>query len=500
MAELVLIAALAVLPLLIFYTVIHLSGPAWDMGVRILQGRAFLNFFSHRVSLQAAFGGEAYQGANNLLYYFEPYREPLEIPIFAFLQLFFNRPALPYMILVYALYLLALNKLAKTIKADRLILFALMTNSYIAYFLFIPNGGEALSVVLAIVGLAYLLEEKARSGLFFGLASLAKYPSICLFPLVLLIPDRKKMLTALALEILMVLLWGVVVDYSVYGIPFYSYLVSLGAANVVSGASPIALSALINVFAYPAFFLAVAGALLLVFKKKISLKLDYRAKVLLGFAALSLLCYVAILPHNDPFTQARYGYLAATSLLVLAAVALSKAAAPNHVIRYAVAILSVGLLLYAVWLSYASNSNPTSSYYNFDSANGIYINGGSELATLGFSGCRFISNAWVPMIYSGYPAYSPFVLYAGNSTVQILEQTAARLGPGVKGIILDVSKNQFAVTNATYREQEARYPILVFSYTGVAQSFILNLNSSRLAYFGQNFSVYLPQNVTCYNP
>ena len=185
---------------------------------------------------------------------------------------------------------------------------------------------------------------------------------------------------------------------------------------------------------------------------------------------------------------------------MLAAIALSRAAAPNRSIRYAVALFSVCLLLYAVWLSYASNNNPGASYYNFDNANGIYASGGSELASLGFSGCRFISNAWVPMIYSGYPAYSPFVLYAGNSTVQIIEQTTARFGPGAERIILDVSKNQLPVLNATYRAQEGRYPILVFNYTGVAQSVILNLNKSRLAYSGQNLSIYLPPNATCYAP
>jgi hypothetical protein len=494
----VLLLILVLLPLLIFYVIIHLSGPQWDMAVRILQGRTLLNFFTHGATLHTAFGGEAYPTANNLLYYFEPYREPLEIPIFAMLQIFFSETALPYVILIYALYILTLYKLGKNLKVERLVLFSVMVNSYIIYFLFIPNGGEALSVVLALLGFVYLLEEKASSGLLFGLASIAKYPSLCLFPLVLLLPSKKKIIQAILLELMVVVLWGVLIDYGLYGLPFYSYLESIGAANVASGPSSVAASALINVFAYPVLFLAIAGILLLAFKSKIKLKFDYRTKVLAGFAVLSLLCYLVILPHNDPFTQARYGYLSAVSLLVLTAIALTKASGINPNIKYAIAIFSVCLLVYALWLSYASNNNPGAAYYNYENSNGIYVHSEYDLASIGFGGCRFVSNAWIPMIYSGSNAYSPFVLYAGNGTVQIVQQTTAKFGGAVENLSLRMARGQLQVLNSSYREEEARYPIVVFNYTGVPPSLILNLNVSRLAYSSQNVSIYLPPNATCY--
>ena len=497
--ELALLVLLAIIPILIFYTILHLSGPQWDLSVRILQGRSLVNFLTHSPSLHMAFGGEAYLGANNMLYYFEPYREPLEIPIFGAMSSLFMYPALPYIVFIYILSLLALFRLAKTLKIERLILFAVMINSYVAYFLFVPNGGESLSVVLALFGIIYLLEKKARSGLLFGLASLAKYPSICLFPLVLLIPDKKKRTYAILLELLMVFIWGVLIDYALYGLPFYSYIESIGAAGVASGASAVSLFALFKVFAYPLLFILMAGALLLVFKQKFKIKIDYNTKVLFAFAALSLICYAIIVPHNDPFTQARYGYLVAVSLLVLAAVALNNVASVNRNIKYAIAVISICLLVYALWLAYASNNNAGTAYYNSDNANSIYVSAGSALGSVGFGGCKFISNAWIPMVYSGYNAYSPFVLYAGNGTVQIIQQTTAKFGPGVENFVLSMARGQLQVLNASYRAQEERYPIVVFWYTGVPSSLILNLNTSRPAYTSQNLSVYLPQNATCYH-
>jgi hypothetical protein len=497
--DLPLIAVIVILSVLIIYTVIHLAGPSWDMSVRYLAGRTLLNFLTHKISLRSAFVGEF---SNNLLYYFEPYREPLSMPIFAALSIFFQKPIFSYIVLMFAGYLFALYEFGKEFKIDRLIIFSVFLNSYALYFLFIPNGGEGLSIIFVLAGLVYLLRKKAVSGLFFGIASLAKYPSIILFPLVLLLGDKKKIRQAIALEFLMVLLWGGL-DYIAYGVPFYSYFESMTSAGMISGPSAVSLMSLVEVVAYPAVFAAIGVAVLLLKKGRAGFRVDCTSKVLIAFIALAGLCYLAILPHNDPTTQARYGYLLATALLASSALVLSRAVKRAPPLKYLVALGAIIVLAYALYATYAVNNNPAVAYYNFDNHDGIYAHAGEALGSLNFSGCRFVSNAWVPMVYAGYDAYSPFILYTSAVITPIVEHLLAgnALNPTngtINTIIGTVTPHNSTLSYAAYVKEEKEYPIVVFRYTGVPSSFIINLNESRLAYIDQNFSIYMPQNASCY--
>ena len=495
--EQVLLVLLCIIPILIFCTVIHFAGPQWDITVRALSGHAMVNFFTHHVNLQTAFGGEAYYGSDNLLYYFEPYREPLSTLIFALLSLVSDHTVLPYLILLYLFYLFAVYKLSKELGLKYLVAFSIMLNSYVVYFLFVPNGGEGLSIILVLMGLVYLLRKRPGSGLFFGLASLAKYPSIILFPLVLLLGDRKKIAEALALEAAMVALWGVI-DYVIYGIPFYSYLESIGSSGIVSGASVISLSAMLQVFGYPLLFLSIGVAVIFYLNKsKLKIGLDYKGKVILGMILLSGICYLIIVPHNDPFTQARYGYLISVALLIAAALVMEAAVEKKEKLKYLISLLAILLLAYALYNTYVSLNNPSGIYYNSNNLESIYVHAGTVIGGLGFGECRFISNAWVPMIYAGYDSYSPFILYNSNGTTFIVNQTLGKLGIPTKGWIDDIMKQYFA-HNVTYAAQEARYPILIFDHTGVPISTVPGLNHTRQVYSDQNMSVYLPANATCY--
>ncbi len=150
---------------------------------------------------------------------------------------------------------------------NKLILFSAFANSYIIYFLFVPNGGEGFSIIFVLLALVYLLRKKSVSGLFFGLAGLAKYPSLILFPLVLFLGDKKKILKAIAFEILTVLAWGAI-DYFLYGIPFYSYFESAAAAGIISGPSVISILAVVQVLAYPIGFAAIGIVILVLTKIK----------------------------------------------------------------------------------------------------------------------------------------------------------------------------------------------------------------------------------------
>ena len=67
-----LIALLIAIPIITFYVILATQGPSWDMTARYLNGRTLLNFIVHGGSAHSAFAGEY---SNNLVLYFEPYRE-----------------------------------------------------------------------------------------------------------------------------------------------------------------------------------------------------------------------------------------------------------------------------------------------------------------------------------------------------------------------------------------------------------------------------------------
>lgn len=502
--ETLLLIIIALLPLLIMYAIVHFSGPSWDITVRYLSGRTVVNFLTHHISPKAAFAGEF---SNNLLYYFEPYREPLSILIFALLSLIFQKSILPYIILIYLVYLFALYELSKELKINKLVLFSVFVNSYVIYFFFIPNGGEGLSIIFVILGLVYLLKKRSISGLFFGLASIAKYPSLILFPLVLLLDDNDKKFKAIVLELVPVLIWGGFVDYLLYGVPFFSYFESIAASSIATGPSVVSLFAVVKVLAYPAVFAFVAILYLLIKKDKLKLKLnlDYKWKVIVGFVVLAGICYLIILPHNDPLTQSRYGYLFATALLVPVAILLNYSVQKSngHMLKYVVAIGTIAILAYALYSTYVTNNAPAIAYYNPTSNNNIYQHAENELSIMGFGDCRFVSNAWVPMIYSGYDSYSPFILYTSNVITPIVKHILDTTGlnntnASVNGIIERYGPHNSTVNYTTYAKEEESYPIVVLKWTGVPKSFIINLNQSKLVYDDQNVSIYLPRNASCY--
>lgn len=462
---------------LIIYTVIHYAGPSWDIMVRYLEGQTLVNVLGTGVNAQSAFVGEF---LNNTLYYFEPYREPLGIPIFAFLSLFLQKPIFEYLILISIGYLFAVYEFGKKLGAESLLAISVFFNAYFVYF-FIPNGGEGLSLIFVLLGLVFLLRKKPISGLFLGLASIAKYPTFVFFPLVLLIDDRKKMMKAIALELLPVLLWCLF-GYLMYGNPFYSFEASIANSNITTAPTQISLTGILIVIAYPTLLIAIGAIYLTIKNKKIKIKLDYQNKIFAALITLAGLGYLVMLPHNDPFTQMRYGYLFSFALLIPAILILNDAIKLNPLLKYLVALLGLAIMAGALLYIYTVSNTPAVAYYNPNNSTGIYYDANSALGSLGFANCRFISNAWVPMLYSGYDAYSPFIVYPSPTITPIVGKLLAAKG----------------IAYSTYVQQEEQYPIIVFKYLGVPESTIVNLNQSMLAYAGRNFSIYLPMNASCY--
>jgi len=458
--DLVLVALLVVLPIITFYVIISLGGPSWDMIARYLNGRTLLNFIASGAAQQHAFSGEY---LNSLRYYFEPYREPLSTPIFAVLEALFGSPILIYMIVVFLAYVAAAYVLGRDLGISTLIMLSAMISAYSIFFFFVPNGGEGLAVVFVLLGLVYLLRNNPVAGLFLGMAAIAKYPALVLLPMILLLWNRKKVLYAAILAALPVVLWGLI-DYVLYGVPFYSYFASASYSNVVSAPSSINLLAVLAVVVYPVALSCIGILGVLIKRHKLGLRLDYTTKVICAFVLLSLIGYIAILPHNDQFTQMRYGFLFAASLMVASAVIVGRAVQGVRYLKYAAAGLALAVAIGTLGYFIYAYSTAQVTYYNPGSGSSIYAHAGKVLQGLGFAGCRIVSNAWIPMLYAGYDAYSPYILYNDS--------------------------------------QQLRYPVVVFNYVGVQMQgpfIVTNLTGAKTAYNDSNMTVYLPVGVHCYN-
>ncbi len=496
--DLLLTAALAALPLIIIYQIVSLSGPQWDLTVRYLEGRTLADFLTGNKSIQAAFAGEF---SNNLLFYFEPYREPLSIPIFAVTSFLFGKNVMPYIIIVYLGYLFAVSELCKELKIDRLAALSVFANSYAIFFFFVPNGGEGLAIAFAILGVVYLLRKDPLSGLFFGLAGIAKYPAMVLFPLVLLLGGGKKIAKAAILEAAPAALWGLF-DYAVYGVPFYSYIQSAYASLVANGGAGVDAYALSQVLAYPIAFGAIGFLLGAIGERKIKFAFGSTAKVLAAGILAAAIGYMLIVPHNDQTTQARYGFLLHGMLLIPSALMLSNALRENKGLKYVIAASVALLLIYLAFAAYYSSTAPGVAYYNAGSPESIYVHADNAVNKTGFGGCKYISNAWVPMIYAGFDVYSPFLMYNTYVAIPRIESILDRLGfrniPQTVNGILYAYGSYSGVNYTQLLNQEKQYPVVFFKSIGVAKSEILSLNGSTIAYDDRDLTVYLPQNASCY--
>ncbi len=463
------IAVLVILPIITLYVILGVSGPSWDMIARSLNGKTLFDFITHVGSpsapeMQVAFSGEA---LNSLIYYFEPYREPLGTPIFAALDIVFKSSIFPYMIVEFVVLVAAVLFLGRELGINKVIMLAAFLNPYSLYFFFVLNGGEGLAVAFVLIGIAYLLRRNPLGGLFLGIAVIAKYPALALVPLIILLWNKKKVFIASLLAAAPILIWGMI-DLGVWGTPFSSYLLSIQYSNVTASAASISIMAILAVIAYPAILSGMAAVYLR--KMRLSIKFGYREKVFASFIVLAFLGYIAILPHNNTITQARYGFLFGAALMLMAALLMEKAVKRNSNAKYMAFAIAIGMLmmmllafLMAGYTQVFHGTAAALAYYSPGGQNSIFADAGSELAALGYANCRVVSNAWILMLYQGYDTYSPFAAYPDG--------------------------------------EQLRYPVVVFNIIGVpvnSTPLESRLDSMRVAYSNENMTIYLPQGAGCY--
>ena len=496
--------ALVLLPLLFFLVAYLAYGPYWDVVAHYLNGKTIVSLIGGNVNPLHVLSGE---NGYNLRYYFESYRAPVEYLLFAALSTVFKNPILPYFVVAYALLLFAILKLSEETRMDMTFLLLLFVNASVVFFWFMVNGEEVLSIIFAIFGIIYLLRDRPVSGAFFALSAMGKYPALILLPMVFLLTTRKKMAYGVALELL-ALLPFLAFNYLLYGFPAATLALSLqdSVASIIPAA--ISWSAMLDVFGYLLAFLAIVLLFARFYRKKaVRLprfdirKMSRTELVLAALLALSFVDFLLTATYHNTVTQVRYSYLLLFSLILIAAYALNPTVKGDE--RLKLALLCFGVLAFAATVLatcyFAGNG---AAQYNYDNPDSIYSNASAALGRLGYGDYRVVSNAWLPLLYSGVNAYSPFAspeYY--NASVSRVSSLINSTGGGATGSVLENILGYTLNTanqNSFPRYDSDTYPILVFKHTGVSQDEILNLNSSSVLYDGPDFYVLAPKNVTCY--
>lgn len=454
----------AALLLILFYTYL---GPEWDLLAHYTNAQSLANpsFYSCFFSTGCVFTTQ------NSAFYFEPFRAPMSSLIIALLILMAKNYALQfYIAFAFIFYLFALYVAIKLMKLDPLITVSVFLSPFILYFALLANSAEILSLSFALIGISLLVRKSPLAGLFFGLASLSKYITLILLPLMLLLYKPKKVLAAIALFILPVLPW-----LAVNKIAFGSFVLSYTEAfSIVSSSiftKGISAQALLVILSYTVIFSIAVLLTTLILGRKHGVAAMFRkarssiiksnaAIVAVMLLVLSAASYVYIAYDRDVFTQIRFGYMLYGSLSLCMALAFSYLAKVrwNRALPLVIGSISVIIILYTI----ASTMSILSYKPALSIWNPVYYNAAQTLDTLGYGNCNVVSNDWIYMLHLGIHAFSPF--YTNQS--------------------------------------EYAYPIIAFYNATAATdaSSISDISNSIAVYKSEDFSILLPKNYTCINP
>ncbi len=490
--EIICILILFVVVTSLVLSVYDSSGVGWDFLARYLNGRTLasgyfythLGIFSNKIHINFNLAGINYTynvtpglSVGNHIY-FDDVWDPLASVIMAFFVLGLGAHALvAYLVFLVALLFLASYVTAKNIGIDPLVLTSLMVGPYVLLVTIFYNGAEILALSLALLSIGYAVCKRYSVGLGLGLMGLARYDSLILAPIVLLIGDRKRVLKSIAIAFLVTIPW-LVLNLAFFGNPLQSYVTDLAETQVQAGGPLVLLTTIGSIVWYPLIMLAIA-AIALAYMRKESIRRirkplyaakkglrGQRARVLLLSLVLSLVGLGITYGHAQG--SIRLGYLVYLSVAVIAAVALAmlegtlalrpKTRLVGRMIPYAVFFVSMVFLLhlYSSWSAIHFNA-----LGNLGFRYPAYLDATHALEAHGLAGCAVVSNAWPYLDYYNTTAYPP---YFCNATIERMPIVAFPGGPGV---------SDYCVGS-------------IYNLTGI---------SRRFNY--PNFTIYLPENYTC---
>ncbi|MEM0124487.1 MAG: glycosyltransferase 87 family protein [Candidatus Micrarchaeaceae archaeon] len=404
--------------------------------------------------------------------YFEDFRAPLSsVLMLPFTPLSPEYALLCYVVLVYLLLAWASTYLADALGMNRLVTYAAFLSPYLLYFGFIVNGTEALSAAFLLFGLGLISKRSSFSGILFGLAALAKYPTMIFFPLLFLLRKPKKITYAFLLEALVVLPW-LLFNYAVFGNPLASYIDAFNVA-LVTPFEPLYPGTMLSLFWYPALLCTIAILLFYMLRfrlkprmrEKIFIPKSMAGEIVIGFLVISIVEFMLVGWHYDVFSQSRFGYLSYFGVSLAAAYMLSRIGKVHRrvygldlgALQFVVAAICLAVLAYYAFAFHSSMKYYNYPLYNPNDAASVLNNAKGELYALGYGNCSIVSNAWVPMKYIGINAYMP----------------------------------QY------YGIDESRYIVVSFKNVNVKPKISGYINESRPVFESKYFEILVPENMRC---
>ena len=140
--------------------------------------------------------------------YFEVGRPPLPSVIIGLYGMIFNwaTAQVLYKITVSTLFAFSIYKLAKTIKFNPAVLYALSLNVYVL-LRGLSVGTELLSLSLLTLTVVMILKNNALSGIFLGLTALTRYTALAMFPFLIFHFKTNKIIKSLILFSIVVGSW-----------------------------------------------------------------------------------------------------------------------------------------------------------------------------------------------------------------------------------------------------------------------------------------------------
>ncbi|MCW6160406.1 MAG: hypothetical protein LVQ95_04960 [Candidatus Micrarchaeales archaeon] len=446
-------------------------GPGWDLIAHYLNGRSLSNPAFYQCLLNPVCN----QYNQNPLFYFESYRAPIAGFTLAALYLVFQGSAAiaAYLALLLVAYFLVIRFVARKLEVNELLAYAFLISPVFLYTSMVAGSEEMVSLLFLFVAIGLLARKSVWFGLFLGLATLGKYPTLALIPMLFLMFKPKKILYASVLFAIAIAPW-LIFSTVFFQNPLASYELSLAIAHNNAGPFSINIGSFITVVLYPIVIGAFAA--LFIYKKRKAIvesarrhipKRDliswmqkdsrlYLYTILFTFLILSLIATLAIAPYYDIFTQVRYGYLlfASSGLLVIAVV--------NDLRKYTrrnlpAACGALSALLFVLLVAYLELFAVIPS---ISATSGVYSSAQAELTALGFQNCRIVSNDWVLMLYRNVSAFSQF------------------------------DKNVSSLS----------YPVLLFKNGTESTNLyaVRDLQNASIAYDSYYYEVLLPQNYMCY--
>lgn len=444
-------------------------GITWDFIAHYLDGLAFFNpnFYHKPITL---YPNTFY--AENSNYYFEISQAPLSSLILGTFSILFGINSVPvYIVFLLICLLLSIFLISKEININPLILSSFLF-LYVTSIIVFSDSEDVLSLLLILITIWLLLKKKTSAGAALSLATLAKYTSFVFIPLLLLLPEKKKIVKSYLLFFLVLLPWLLFNQYY-----FKSIVFSYAAEFFITFISTLSTKGSIESLLYPILY-PIIGVIIAVFiyatnrktkrNRKLNYKIqfiklfsDYKFRAFLACLIFAIIYEFIIIWKYEGFDAIRMSNFFYLIVSIAATVLIEKVSLRRNIriFEKQIAVSSAVIVVFFVFSILALTilyNTYTANYANSlsQSSPSFFSTVRKDLSYYYLSNCDFVSNKWIYLLYYNISAYPPY--YLDNITL--------------------------------------RYPILIFP-TGVGDYNINTTNYYKISL--RNFTMYLPPYYIC---